>query len=119
MPMLTLSLASEIAAPAVARGSGLFQQQLILSGLVHDLRQPLSVIEICADYLDLVLPDCDPGTRQQLELLRQQVDNANRLICDALRLWKVTYGTAEPLPARAAASVSRSSTKLESPAVIY
>jgi signal transduction histidine kinase len=105
--MLTLPLASEIAAPGMVRGSGLFQQQLILSGLAHDLRQPLSVIEVCIDYLDLVLPECEPGTRQQLELLRQQVDNANRLICEALRQWKVT------------APASRSSTNVESAAVTY
>ena len=107
MPMLTLPLASEIAAPGMARGSGLFQQQLILSGLAHDLRQPLSVIEICVDYLNLVLPECEPETRQQLELLRLQVDNANRLICEAVRQWKVT------------APATRSSTNMESAAVVY
>jgi K+-sensing histidine kinase KdpD len=109
--MLNLPLASEMAAPGMARGSGQFQQQLILSGLAHDIRQPLSVIEVCVDYLDLVLPECDPETRLQLELLRQQVDNANRLICEALRQWKVTYGAAAP--------ASRSSTNVESAAVIY
>jgi len=119
MPMLTLPLASEIAAPGMARGSGLFQQQLILSGLAHDLRQPLSVIEICVDYLNLVLPECEPETRLQLELLRLQVDNANRLLCEALCQWKVTYGAAEPLHAQAAASASRSSTNVESAAVMY
>jgi hypothetical protein len=56
--MLNLPLASEMAAPGMARGSGQFQQQLILSGLAHDIRQPLSVIEVCVDYLDLVLPEC-------------------------------------------------------------
>jgi signal transduction histidine kinase len=110
MLMLTLPLPSEIAAAGTARGSGLYQQQLIMSGLAHDLRQPLSVIEICIDYLDLVLPECEPVTRQQLDLLRQQVDNANRLLCEALRQWKVTYATA---PA------SHSSTNVESAAVTY
>jgi len=115
--MLTLPLVSEGTSPGVARGTGLFQQQLILSALAHDLRQPLSVIEVCVDYLDLVLPECEPGTRQQLELLRQQVDNANRVICDALRQWRGAYGAAEALPAQAAASLS--STKVESAAVMY
>ena len=115
--MLTLPLASEIAAPGMTRGSGLFQQQLILSGLAHDLRQPLSVIDVCIDYLDLVLPECEPETRLQLELLREQVDNANRLICEALRQWKATYGMAGPPSATAPAS--RSSTNVESAAVTY
>lgn len=119
MPMLTLPLASEIAAPGVARGSGPFQQQLILSGLAHDLRQPLSVIEICIDYLNLVLPECAPETRLQLELLRQQVDNANGLLCDALCQWKVSYGAAESPHTQAAAPASRTSTKVESAAVMY
>ncbi|HTQ56295.1 MAG TPA: histidine kinase dimerization/phospho-acceptor domain-containing protein [Bryobacteraceae bacterium] len=56
----------------------------VLSTLVHDLRQPLSVIEACADYLDLVLPPEDPRTRQQLELLQQQVGDANRIMHEAL-----------------------------------
>lgn len=56
----------------------------LLSGLVHDLRQPLSVIQTCADFLNLVLPQHESRARQQVELLRQQVDDANRLLCAAL-----------------------------------
>lgn len=56
----------------------------IISGLVHDVRQPLSVIEACADYLDLVLPAADLRARRQLELLQQQVGDANRILHDAL-----------------------------------
>jgi len=63
-----------------------FHQEMtaVLSALVHDLRQPLSVIEACADYLDLVLPDTDLRTREQLELLQQQVSDANRIMHEAL-----------------------------------
>ncbi|MGA2131685.1 MAG: hypothetical protein ABSH50_05160 [Bryobacteraceae bacterium] len=56
----------------------------VLSLLVHDLRQPLSVIEACADYLDLVLPPTDSRSRRQLELLQQQVSDANRIMHEAL-----------------------------------
>jgi len=65
---------------------GPLQQQVwtIISGLAHDLRQPLSVIDACADYLDLVLPVSDQRTRQQLELLQQQVGDANRILHDAI-----------------------------------
>ncbi len=64
----------------------------VVSELVHDLRQPLSVIEACADYMDLVLPEDDRRTRQQLELLRQQVSDANRIMHEALV--KLHYGDA-------------------------
>lgn len=60
------------------------QLSAVVSVLVHDLRQPLSVIEACADYLDLVLPDADRRTRQQLHLLQQQVCDANRIMHEAL-----------------------------------
>lgn len=77
-----LSIASNGAAPRPA----LRQHQLwtIMSGMVHDIRQPLSVIEACADYLDLVLPPADSRSREQLELLQQQVGDANRILHEAL-----------------------------------
>ncbi len=56
----------------------------LISGLVHDLRQPLSIIDACADYLNLVLPDNDHRSRRQLELLQEQVSEANRILHDAL-----------------------------------
>ncbi len=56
----------------------------MMSVLVHELRQPLSIIDACADYLNLVLPAHDDGARQQLELLQQQIGEANRILHDAL-----------------------------------
>ena len=70
-----------------------------MSGLVHDLRQPLSVIDACADYLNLVLPPTDHRARQQLELLQQQVGEANRILHEALV--KLHYTDAPPEPCRA------------------
>jgi hypothetical protein len=52
--------------------------------LVHDLRQPLSTIEACADYLNLVLPSGDQRGRRQLELLQRQIGDASRILHDAL-----------------------------------
>jgi len=68
------------------------QESNVVCVLVHDLRQPLSVIEACADYLDLVLPAGDRRARQQLELLQQQVSDANRVMHEALV--KLHYGDA-------------------------
>ena len=80
MRMLSLAHDSDASRPAP------HQQQAwtIISGLVHDVRQPLSVIEACADYLDLILPVADTAARRQLELLQQQVSDANRILHEAL-----------------------------------
>jgi K+-sensing histidine kinase KdpD len=67
----------------------------IMSVLVHDLRQPLSVIDACADYLNLVLPATDHRARQQLELLQEQVGEANRIMHEALL--KVHYADVPPV----------------------
>ena len=83
----------------------------MMSGLVHDLRQPLSVIDACADYLNLVLPSDDHRARQQLELLQAQVGEANRILHDALL--KLHYTDA---PRDAA---SRASTNAASAGVTY
>jgi len=85
----------------------------LVSGLVHDLRQPLSVIDACADYLNLVLPATDRRARQQLELLQQQVGEANRILHEALL--KLHYADT---PAEPTAS-SRASTNAASSAVTY
>ena len=82
----------------------------IISGLVHDLRQPLSVIDACADYLNLVLPPNDQRTREQLGLLQQQVGEANRILHEALLNLHYTD---------APAAESRASTNAASAAVMY
>ena len=82
----------------------------MISGLVHDLRQPLSVIDACADFLNLVLPTTDRRARQQLELLQQQVGETNRILHEALL--KMHYTDA-------AAADSRASTNAASSAVTY
>src|SRR5579871_2280874 len=66
------------------------QVAAIVSGLVHDVRQPLSVIEACADYLNLVLPETDQRSRRQLELLQRQVGEVSRILHDAMI--KAQYG---------------------------
>jgi signal transduction histidine kinase len=89
----------------------------IMSVLVHDLRQPLSVIDACADYLNLVLPATDYQARQQLELLQQQVGEANRILHEALL--QLHYADAPGEPAEAVDASSRSFTNAASAAVTY
>jgi len=67
----------------------------MLTTLTHDLRQPLSIIEACADYLDLILPAEDLRAREQITVVRRQVADANRILGEALV--KTHYGTA-PVP---------------------
>jgi signal transduction histidine kinase len=88
-----------------------------MSGLVHDLRQPLSVIDACADYLNLVLPANDRRARQQLELLQQQVGEANRILHEALL--QSHYADAAAKPAAAPGATSRPLTKAASAGVTY
>jgi hypothetical protein len=56
----------------------------MLATLTHDLRQPLSIIEACADYLDMILPAEDLRAREQITVLRLQVADANRILGEAL-----------------------------------
>ena len=88
-----------------------------MGSLVHDLRQPLSVIGACADYLNLVLPATDRRSRQQLELLQEQVGEANRILHDALLT--LAYNESPAEPAEAAAASSRPLTNAASAAVMY
>ncbi len=102
--MLTALVGSDVTMPGSGRSStsaspitGPSQQQIriVLSALVHDLRQPLSTIELCADYLTLILPETEMRARQQLGVLQEQVSDANRLISEALRLLKFEAPVAE------------------------
>jgi len=88
----------------------------VMSALVHDLRQPLSVIDACADYLNLVLPPEDQRARHQLELLQEQIGEANRILHETLV--KLHYSAAPPEPAGSPAA-SLSLTKAASAAVTY
>jgi len=125
--MLTLQVAPDIAPPGINRSSTCerqfsspVQQQvwIILSRLVHDMRQPLSVLEVCADYLNLILPADQLRAREQVEVLRQQVGEANRILCEALVLLKLGYEQAPP-EAAAPAATARPLANAESAAVPY
>lgn len=89
----------------------------MLTGLIHDLRQPLSVIEMCADCLNLILPEDDPA-RQYLDVLRQQVEETSGILCETLRSLAPAYTVSHPEPASAPAA-SRPLTNAASAAVTY
>jgi signal transduction histidine kinase len=107
--MLTIPIASNAVAAPPPNCTGdcrYVEQQLwsILGALAHDLRQPLGVIEICADYLGMLLPEHDPRMRAQLEMMQDQLDEAGRILSEALRLLKSNQRPAKPQSAIAAAS---------------
>ena len=55
----------------------------LFSDLIHDLRQPLNVIENTTSYLKLLLNDSEEPVREQLRLIERQVDLAARLLAEA------------------------------------
>ena len=107
--MLTIPIPSDAVAgppPNCTADCRYVEQQLwsILGALVHDLRQPLSVIEICTDYLGMLLPAPDPRVRAQLETMQNQLDEAGRILSDTLRLLQSDQRPAKPQSAVGAAA---------------
>jgi len=56
----------------------------VLGAVAHDLRQPLSNIETIAYYLTLVLPKDDPKIQQQLERIRELVQETDQIIATCI-----------------------------------
>jgi GAF domain-containing protein len=51
-----------------------------IADLVHEVRQPLGVLEVCTYYLDMVLPASETKARQQLIRMREQVECASLIL---------------------------------------
>jgi signal transduction histidine kinase len=58
----------------------------VLGAVAHDLRQPLSNIETIAYYLSLVLPKHDPKIQEQLQRIRELVQETNEILSNGIRL---------------------------------
>lgn len=69
------------------------QAATILRHVAHQIRQPLSVIEAIAYYLDLILPEAE--ARSQVGKLRQQAHEIDRILSDT-----AYYLQASPLQLR-------------------
>jgi len=61
------------------------ESEELLADLVHELRQPLSTLEYSACYLQMLLGEAPEAVQQQLRILQQQLDLANRLVDEATR----------------------------------
>jgi len=56
-----------------------------LSGSVgHELRNPLGVMSNAVFFLQMVLADADETTREYLNIIKQEIDNSQRIITDLL-----------------------------------
>ena len=51
-----------------------------IPALIHDLRQPLSVIESCACCVRMMLPYPDPRILEQLDCIEKQVLEASLIL---------------------------------------
>jgi signal transduction histidine kinase len=58
----------------------------VLGTMAHELRQPLSNIEAIAYYLTLVLPKDDPKIQDQLERIRELVQETNDILSNGIRV---------------------------------
>jgi signal transduction histidine kinase len=60
----------------------------LLCDVVHDLRQPLGIIEISAYLLKKALADATPEVRAHLDAIERQIDVAVRVLADAASEWQ-------------------------------
>ncbi len=63
--------------------------------VVHELRQPLSAMEAMAYFLEMILPDSDERSHEQVKKLRFLVDQANAILSDASHILQNTPGRPE------------------------
>ncbi|MCL5743622.1 MAG: hypothetical protein M1541_06810 [Acidobacteria bacterium] len=56
-----------------------------LASFVHKLRQPLSIIDTCAFFLDMVLPESPEKVRAQIAVMQEQVAVADRILTEAVQ----------------------------------
>ncbi len=55
----------------------------LVADLIHDVRQPLTIIGYSVSFLDMLLAEAEEPVRAQLRLIAQQVDTAARLLEEA------------------------------------
>lgn len=74
----------------------------LLSTVAHELRQPLSNIEAIAYHLGLVIPKDNRKIQEQLERIRELVQQSNEILCSHLR----AAGALPPSPSQPADPVA-------------
>jgi signal transduction histidine kinase len=77
----------------------------LASGMGHELRNPLAVINNAIYYLNLVQPDADEKVREYHGTIKQEVQNTERIINDLLDFERA--GSADPEPVSVTELVQR------------
>ena len=80
----------------------------MLAELVHNLRQPLSTLQYSACYLQMLLSNTHEAVRQQLRVIEQQLDLANRLVNEAAT--KMAGSCAQPVATGESLDLTKSQT---------
>jgi signal transduction histidine kinase len=88
-----------------AEALGMLQRRESMAELIHDLRQPLGILEACAFLLDVSLPPAETRSREQLAVMMRQLDRAGRILNE------IASGYAPPRSRRDYESESRVLTK--------
>lgn len=60
-----------------------------VADMLHDLRQPLSILEACACLLEIALAPVEARTREHLDEMHRQLDRASGLMEDAVRGYRL------------------------------
>jgi PAS domain S-box-containing protein len=69
----------------------------LAGGVGHELRNPLGVINTSIYYLKLVQPEAVGKVRQHLDMIEQEVHNAEKIITDLLDFARVISADREPV----------------------
>ncbi|MDD5036893.1 MAG: PAS domain S-box protein, partial [Methylococcaceae bacterium] len=56
----------------------------VVGSVGHELRNPLGVMNNAVYYLQAVLADADPTTREYLDIIREEIAGADRIVADLL-----------------------------------
>ncbi|MBZ5593801.1 MAG: hypothetical protein LAP39_16305 [Acidobacteriia bacterium] len=56
----------------------------VLADFAHQLRQPLSVLEALAAYLDLITSAEDVRVHEQLRMMHSEIDHADQILREGL-----------------------------------
>ena len=64
----------------------------VLSIVSHDLRNPLGTILTSVSFVPEILPNAPPAVARQLQIIRRQAEQANRLIQDLLDVSRMEAG---------------------------
>lgn len=70
----------------------------LAGGVSHELRNPLATITNAVYFLQMTLPDADETTREYLQLISTQAQNAGKIVSDLLDFSRKPIADRQPTP---------------------